>query len=92
MDIDTTKSTCRAMLEGYLSNPTDEAWEQLKWAMYREAQAHGAYGAFPITSVTRDDLESHIRRYLRNSETPSIVEGVEILEILGRIHPNHTPL
>ena len=56
--MDTTHSTRRAILERYLSNPTDEAWEQLKWAMYREAQAHGAYGAFPITSVTRDDLES----------------------------------
>ncbi len=37
-------------------------------------------------------MGQHIRRYLRNSETPSIVEGVEILEILCRIHPNRTPL
>ena len=58
MDMDTANNTRRPMLEGYLSNPTDEAWENLKWAMYREAQAHGALGAFPITSVIRDDLES----------------------------------
>jgi hypothetical protein len=56
--MDTTHSTRRAMLEGYLSNPTDAAWEQLKYDLYREAQAHGAQGGFPITSVAREDLES----------------------------------
>ena len=58
MDINTIKSTRRAMLEGYLSNPTDESWEQLRYDLYREAQAHGAQGGFPITSVAREDLES----------------------------------
>jgi hypothetical protein len=47
----------RAMLECYLSNPTDEAWERFKWEMYRELRSNGAQGHFPITSVHRDDLE-----------------------------------
>lgn len=58
LDMDTTKSTRRAILERYLSNPTDEAWEHLKEAVYREAQRHGFHGGFPITSVAREDLES----------------------------------
>jgi hypothetical protein len=58
MDMDHTNNTRRAILEGYLSDPTDEAWEKLKYDLYREAQAHGAQGAFPITSVDREDLES----------------------------------
>src|SRR2546425_7969040 len=53
-----TNTIRRAVLDRYLSNPTDEAWEQLKYDLYREAQAHGAQGGFPITSVSRDDLES----------------------------------
>jgi hypothetical protein len=56
--MDITTNTRRAMLERYLSNPTDEAWDKLKYVMYREAQAHGAQGFFPITSVSRDDLAS----------------------------------
>ena len=58
LDMDTTKSTRRTMLERYLSNPTDEEWERLKEAVYREAQQHGFYGGFPITSVAREDLET----------------------------------
>jgi hypothetical protein len=46
------------MLERYLHNPTDAAWEQLKYELYREAKTHGAQGFFPITSVARDDLAS----------------------------------
>jgi hypothetical protein len=53
-----TQHTRRAMLERYLSNPTDAAWEDLKEAIYREAQQHGFHGGFPITSVAREDLES----------------------------------
>jgi hypothetical protein len=59
MDMDNTHKTRRAIVEGYLSNPTDAAWEQLKYDLYREAQAHGAQGGFPITSVARADLASH---------------------------------
>jgi hypothetical protein len=58
MERDLITQTRRAMLARYLSNPTDDAWETLKYEVYREAQAHGAHGAFPITSVARDDLES----------------------------------
>jgi hypothetical protein len=58
MDMETPKSTRRAILERYLSNPTDEEWERLKEAVYRDAQQHGFYGGFPITSVAREDLES----------------------------------
>ena len=58
LDMDTTKSTRRAMLERYLNNTTDEAWEHLKEAVYRDAQQHGFYGGFPITSVAREDLET----------------------------------
>ena len=58
LEMDTTKSTRRAFLERYLSNPTDLEWENLKGAMYREAQQHGFHGSFPITSVAREDLES----------------------------------
>ena len=47
----------RAMLERYLSNPTDEVWERFKWAMYEELRSNGAQGHFPITSVHRHDLE-----------------------------------
>jgi hypothetical protein len=47
----------RAMLERYLSNPTDEAWERFKWEMYAELRSNGAQGHFPITSVHRDDVE-----------------------------------
>jgi hypothetical protein len=42
----------------YIYTQTDAAWEELKLRMYWEAQAHGAQGGFPITSVDRDDLES----------------------------------
>src|SRR5947209_5514406 len=58
LDMDTTKSTRRAILERYLSNPTDEEWEHVKEAVYREAQQHGFHGGFPITSVAREDLET----------------------------------
>ncbi len=58
LDMDTATSTRRAMLEGYLSNPTDEEWEHVKEAVYREAQQHGFYGGFPITSVAREDLKT----------------------------------
>jgi hypothetical protein len=53
-----TYNTRRAMLERYLNNPTDEEWEHLKEALYREMQQHGFHGGFPITSVAREDLES----------------------------------
>ena len=53
-----THITRRAMLERYLSNPTDAEWEHVKEAVYREAQQHGFHGGFPITSVAREDLES----------------------------------
>ena len=46
------------MLERYLSNPTDEAWEDLKEALYREMQQYGFHGGFPIAAVAREDLES----------------------------------
>jgi hypothetical protein len=55
---DTTQTTRRAMLERYLSNPTDTEWEHLKEALYREMQQLGFNGGFPITSVARGDLES----------------------------------
>jgi hypothetical protein len=55
---DMTQTTRRAMLERYLSNPTDEEWEHLKEALYRDMQQHGFHGGFPITSVARGDLES----------------------------------
>src|SRR5882724_8457795 len=55
---DMSNSTRRAMLERYLSNPTDAEWEHLKEALYREMQMHGFHGGFPITSVARGDLES----------------------------------
>jgi hypothetical protein len=55
---DTLYTTRRAMLERYLSNPTDSEWEHLKEALYREMQQHGFHGGFPITSVARGDLES----------------------------------
>src|SRR2546427_750585 len=58
LDINATKSTRHAILERYLSNPTDEEWEHLKEAVYREAQQHGFHGGFPITSVAREDLET----------------------------------
>ena len=58
LDMDTPTSTRCAILERYLSNPTDEAWEHLKEAVYREAQQHGFHGGFPITSVAREDLET----------------------------------
>ena len=58
LDMDTTKSTRRVILERYLSNPTDEEWEHLKEAVYRDAQQHGFHGGFPITSVAREDLET----------------------------------
>jgi hypothetical protein len=53
-----TASSRRAMLECYLSNPTDAEWEHLKEALYREMQQRGFNGGFPITSVARGDLES----------------------------------
>lgn len=49
--------TRRAMLERYLSNPTDAEWERFKWAIYQEMQSNGADGHFPITCIHRDDLE-----------------------------------
>ena len=55
---DITYTTRHAMLERYLSNPTDDEWEILKEALYREMQQHGFHGGFPITSVARGDLES----------------------------------
>jgi hypothetical protein len=55
---ETTQTTRRAMLERYLSNPTDAEWEHLKEALYRDMQQHGFHGGFPITSVARGDLES----------------------------------
>ena len=58
LDMDTINNTRRAILECYLSNPTDEEWEHLKEAVYRDAQQHGFHGGFPITSVAREDLES----------------------------------
>lgn len=57
-DLETTQHTRRAILERYLNNPTDAAWEHLKEALYREMQQHGFNGGFPITSVARGDLES----------------------------------
>ena len=48
----------KQLIDKYLFNPTDEAWEDLKEAVYREAQQHGFHGGFPITSVARGDLES----------------------------------
>ena len=56
--IETTQQTRRTMLERYLNHPTDEVWEDLKEALYREMQQHGFHGGFPITSVAREDLES----------------------------------
>ena len=55
---DETTASRRAILERYLSNPTDTAWEDLKEALYREMQQHGFHGGFPITSAAREDLES----------------------------------
>ena len=55
---DITYTTRHAMLERYLSNPTDSEWEHLKEALYREMQQCGFNGGFPITSVARGDLES----------------------------------
>ena len=55
---DETTANRRAILERYLGNPTDTAWEDLKEALYREMQQHGFHGGFPITSVAREDLES----------------------------------
>ena len=51
-------NTRRAMLKRYLSNPTDNEWEHLKEAMYREMQQYGFHGGFPIAAVAREDLES----------------------------------
>ena len=67
---DETTASRRAILERYLSNPTDTAWEDVKETLYREMQQHGFHGGFPITSVAREDLESqgfdtsgtHLRR------------------------------
>ena len=42
----------------YQKEPTAKNWERLKWAMYEEMRQTGAQGAFPITSVAREDLES----------------------------------
>src|SRR5262245_52785650 len=44
--------------ERYQQEPTAKHWEQLKWAMYEDMRTTGAQGAFPITSVAREDLES----------------------------------
>jgi|SRR5215217_7338920 len=55
---ETMQTTRRAMLERYLSSPTDSEWEHLKEALYRDMQQHGFNGGFPITSVARGDLES----------------------------------
>jgi hypothetical protein len=55
---DTLYTTRHAMLERYLSNPTDAEWEHLKEALYRDMQQRGFHGGFPITSVARGDLES----------------------------------
>src|SRR5437763_15105298 len=55
---DTLYTTRRAMLERYLSNPTDAEWEHLKETLYRNMQQHGFHGGFSITPVAREDLES----------------------------------
>jgi hypothetical protein len=55
---DAVAAARRALLERYLTDPTDHVWENVKEAMYREAEQHGFYGGFPITSVAREDLES----------------------------------
>ena len=57
-DLERTHAARRAMLERYLSTPSDAAWEDVKETIYREAQQHGFHGGFPITSVSREDLES----------------------------------
>ena len=48
----------KIILERYQKEPTAENYEDLKEAIYREAQQHGFHGGFPITSVAREDLES----------------------------------
>jgi hypothetical protein len=58
MDTDVAAAARREMLNRYLTNPTAYEWENLKEAIYREAQQHGFHGGFPITSVAREDLES----------------------------------
>jgi hypothetical protein len=58
VEMDAATNTRRALLERYLSNHTDAEWENLKEAVYREAQQHGFHGGFPITSVAREDLET----------------------------------
>ena len=44
------------LLNKYLSNPTDEEWENLKESIYRETRQHGFHGGFPIASVAREDV------------------------------------
>jgi hypothetical protein len=47
-----------ALLNKYVSNPTDAEWEDLKEVVYREGQQHSFHGGFPITSVAREDLKT----------------------------------
>src|SRR5438128_8546041 len=87
LDMDTATSTRRTMLERYLSNPTDEAWEHLKEAVYREAQQHGFHGGFPITSVAREDLETQgfDTSHITDEQMAAIADHIVTSPILWQI-------